>query len=69
MHTSINKLELFLSPYQFNPCTDGRTADCYNRFVAYKRNHVSSFLIVVNFSVSIEHFDIFRIKSEQKFLN
>ena len=69
MHTSINKLEVFLSPYQFNPFTDGRTADCYNRFVAYNRNHVSSFLVVVNFSVPNEFFDIFRIKSSQKLLN
>ena len=45
MHTSINiyKLELLLPSYQFKPFTDGRAADYYNRFVAYNRNHVSSF--------------------------
>ena len=63
MHTSINKLELLLSPYQFTLFTDGRTADYYNRFVADNRNHVSSFLVVVSFPVSNEYFDIFRIKS------
>ena len=45
MHTSINELKLLLPPYQFNPLTDGRTADYYNRFVAYNRflqNHDNS---------------------------
>ena len=45
MHTSINKLQLLLPPYQFNPFTDGRTADYYNRFVTYNRflqNHDNS---------------------------
>ena len=63
MHTPINKLELLLPPYQFIPFTDGRAADYYNRFVAYNRNHVTSFSVVVSFSVSNEYFDIFRIKS------
>ena len=43
MHTSINKLEPLLLPHQFNSFADGRTVDYYNRFVAYNRNHVSSF--------------------------
>ena len=43
MHTSINKLELLLPLYHFNPFTDGRKADYYNSFVSYNRNHVSSF--------------------------
>ena len=43
MHTSVNKLELLLTPYQFTLFTDGRKADYYNRLIAYNRNHVSSF--------------------------
>ena len=43
MDTSINKLELLLPPCQFTSFSDGRTADYYNRFVAYNINHVSSF--------------------------
>ena len=58
MHTSTNKLELLLPPYQFNPFTGGRTADYYNCFVAYNRNHVSSFDVIVSFPVSNEYFDI-----------
>ena len=63
MHKSISKLRLLLPPYQFTPFTDGRTADYYNRFVAYNGNYVSSFSVVVRFPVSNEYFDIFRIKS------